>query len=147
MTLRHWMAALVAAGTIFAAAPGRGNTGEAAGMVPAPSGDPKLRITTNRNTGFSPLSVTLTGEMRGLAVVPGNFCHPRVIWTVWDVNRNLYMRSATDPRCLHHPDLAEAPFFFRKSFTLPAGSHLCRLAIQGKDGRLISSNYVRVEVH
>ena len=147
MSLRHGMAALVAAVMMMATTPGRSAAGNRPGTVPAPGGDPKLKITTDRNTGFSPLSVTITGEMRGLAEESGNFCHPRVIWTVWDTSRDLYLRSATDPRCLHRPDRTEAPFFFRKAFTLPTGSHMARLSSQGKDGRLISSNYVHVEVH
>jgi hypothetical protein len=116
-----------------------------AGTTGAP--DLELQLSSDRNIGYSPLSVTVYGKMHGLHGANGNFCHPGVTWIIWNVDRDLVTRSTSDPRCHHLGDKPYNPVVFKRSLKLGPGTHMCRLMVQGKDGRLVSSNYVRVEVH
>jgi hypothetical protein len=106
-----------------------------------------LELSANRNVGFSPLSVSVTGKLHGIHGGNGNFCHPGVTWVLWNVDKDLFARSTSDPRCHHVKGRAYNPVVFKRSFTLGRGTHMARLIVQGKDGRMVSSDYVTIEVH
>ncbi|MBI4161403.1 MAG: hypothetical protein HY509_03040 [Acidobacteria bacterium] len=113
---------------------------------PVPGEDPDLSLAADRNTGLSPLLVTVTGRLEGLPAGEETFCHPGVLWTVWDLDRDLVSRSASDPRCHHLPGQGHTPLVFSRSFQFDTGNHLCRLTVLGSNGSRLDSNFVRIRV-
>ncbi len=107
----------------------------------------KVRITTDRNTGFSPLPVTVKARLSGIPLHDEGFCHPGVTWIIWSLDEDKVTRSSSQPRCHHAVGDAVTPISFTKSFVLGPGNHLCRLTVRGRQGEVLTSNFVRFRVH
>ena len=107
----------------------------------------KVRITTDRNTGFSPLPVTVKARLSGIPLQDEDFCHPGVTWILWSLDADKVTRSSSQPRCHHKAGDSVTPVSFSKTFVLGPGNHLCRLTIRDRQGEVLTSNFVRFRVH
>lgn len=124
------------------ARPRKSNAGE------EEKGRPRLRLSVDRAVGFAPIKVVLTGELVGVDPQDANFCHAAVTWTRVDPGQTLEegTRVRESAACLHPKEQIFVPTSFTKEYTLYApGSYLFRLAVEGKDGKRLTSGYAKVE--
>lgn len=138
---RRFSLALCVLGALLLFPAGNPRSGE-----PVPGEDPGLSLAADRNTGLSPLLVNVTGRLERLGAGSETFCHAGVLWTVWDLDRDLVYRSASDPRCHHLPGRGHTPLLFTRAFQFQTGNHLCRLSVLGRNGTRLDSNFVRIRV-
>ena len=112
-------------------------------------GKPRVTLRVDPSVGFTPVVATLTGELQGVDPFDPNFCHPAVTWIKLDPGDSDETASTLrrDPVCRHGEEETLAKVYFTRQFSLrQPGSYLFRLVIEGKDGRLVSSDYARVRV-
>ena len=115
----------------------------------APAEEPdKPRVTLDASThhGFSPVTVTLTGQLLGVDPADPQYCH---IGVEWEVTSPFAGRSSSkqDPRCLHPPEQVEADRNFAKIITLwQVGNYTWRLVLYRRDGEKLLSNTTEVRV-
>ncbi len=110
---------------------------------------PRVSLIVHPNVGFTPVTVVLTGHLSGVDPGARNFCHPAVTWIRRDPGRTENDASMVreDPACLHDPQEVHVPTSFSKTVDLyRPGAYLFRLIVEGKDGAMVQSAYVTVEV-
>jgi hypothetical protein len=110
---------------------------------------PRVSLIVHPNVGFTPVTIVLTGHLSGVGPEDRNFCHPAVTWVRQDPGRAESDASIVreDPACLHDPQEIHVPTSFSKTVDLyRPGAYLFRLIVEGKDGTLVQSAYVTVEV-
>jgi len=110
---------------------------------------PRLSLIVLPNVGFTPVTAVLTGHLSGVDPGDHNYCHPAVTWVRQDPGRTESDASIVreDPGCVHDPQEVHVPTSFSKTVDLyRPGAYLFRLIVEGKDGTLVQSAYVTVEV-
>ncbi|HKN46770.1 MAG TPA: hypothetical protein VJ144_02260 [Candidatus Polarisedimenticolia bacterium] len=110
---------------------------------------PRLRLTSDRTVGFTPLDIVLTGRLTGVGPRDANFCHAAVTWTRIDPGQTEEEGSKVreNPACLHPKEQVSVPTSFTKEYMLyTPGAYLFRLMVEGKDGTRIVSGYAKVDV-
>lgn len=121
---------------------------------PVPTG-PALRLTATPRHGFRPVTVTLTGSLRGVPRTDQEFCHAGIEWEATAPggeattagNARLISRSMENPRCLHPPEQVDVQMTFTKVVTLSRpGVYVYRLILHRRDGERVLSNTQEIRV-
>jgi len=110
---------------------------------------PRLRLTSDRAVGFTPLDIVLTGRLTGVDPRDANFCHAAVTWTRIDPGQTEDEGSKVreNPACLHPKEQVSVPTSISKEYILyTPGAYLFRVMVEGKDGTRIVSGYAKVDV-
>jgi len=111
--------------------------------------NPKIVLSATPAFGFPPLSVQLVATLSGVGERDPNFCHANVTWIRVDPGSapETGTKLSEAPRCVHGEEEVSVVTSFSKTFDLYSpGAYLYRLVVEGKDGRQVRSNFVKVQV-
>lgn len=96
--------------------------------------------------GFRPLTITLTGTLKGVEPSDPEFCHAGIEWEARSAT-GLVTTSRQDPKCLHPPEQVAVQFSFTKIVTLnEPGTYTYRFILHKRDGSRLLSNTQEVRV-
>jgi len=107
---------------------------------------PRVTLDVSTHHGFSPVTLTLSGQLLGVNPSDPQYCH---IGVEWEVTSPIGGRSSSkqDPRCLHPPEQVEVERSFAKVVTLwRPGNYTWRLILYRRDGEVLQSNMQEVRV-
>ena len=110
---------------------------------------PRVRLLANPAVGFTPVTVTLTGELTGVRPDDPDFCHAAITWVTIPPGRSEESARIVreDPVCRHSEEESRVRMAYTRTVSLyRPGTYLFRLRIESKENKRVQSGYAKVRV-